>query len=186
MNTHDHYAQLLDGLKAGDEAAAKELLEQFGELVIRSLERRIKGTALQGLVSPSDIVQSTLVRLLTHIDEVREADDIPSYLRAMATWSLIRRIRMHYAQKRDARRQTRDESVLSGLVDTGETPSELVRIQEDYEKVMEGFTDDERTLAEAWLAGGCWDEAAVVLGATPETQQKRWSRLKERLRQRLA
>lgn len=67
----------------------------------------------------------------------------------------------------------------------GESPDEEIRASELREKALHDLTDADRILMDLRRRGLDWQQVADQLGESSESVRKRWSRLRERLVDRL-
>ena len=89
----------------GDQQAWQAIVEQYGRLVW-SVARGYRLSEAQ----TADAVQTTWLRLLEHLSEIREPDRLPGWLRTTAQ-------RVCLAMLRDSRREGPMESCAEGAVD---------------------------------------------------------------------
>ncbi|QJW98434.1 RNA polymerase sigma factor [Frigoriglobus tundricola] len=184
MTPHDELKALLARLQQGDAEAAAVLCEKYRDIAVTVLAR-LAGTQAGRTVSISEVVQSGMVQVLTHLDELVEGvGNLPGYLRAMARNKLRDRLDKLRAGKRDISREEYGEAALDGLGSADPTASDAVGLDEEYEAVMRSLSDPERTLVEARIAGHDWETVAELSGQTSaEAARKQFERLIQRLRE---
>lgn len=105
--THDT-ERLIDQARAGDPLALGPLLAAYADQLRRLAERQLD-EKLRGRVSPSDIVQETLMQATCDISSFRGGSDAEfgSWLRRILARKISKSIERHLlAEKRDIRRET--------------------------------------------------------------------------------
>ena len=125
---------LLDRLRQGDEDAARELIDRFGEAVRREIRFRLRDSRLHRVVGDSDVFQSAVSRFLWGLRlgkfDVASPQEMLALLRTIAERRVCRAARFWRAQRRDLQR-TGDLADVSdtALIAADPTPSKAVSEQ---------------------------------------------------------
>lgn len=192
---------LLDRAKAGDSAAANDLLEQHREAIRRAISLRLD-PALARRVDASDIVQDVLLEANQRLKEYLKNPTMPFavWLRHLAKDRLIDAHRFHrQAQRRSLDKEQHaappawaaDSSVqlLADLLDPERTPASQA-IQQEMERkltaAIAALDDDDREVI--WMRhyeGLGNQQVAETLGLTEPAASMRYLRALRRLRAEL-
>ncbi len=158
----DSTAELLARVRGGDSDAVDRLLRTYGPLLERWAHGRLPASA-RGLSDTMDLVQITLVRVLTKLEtfESRHPGAFLGYLKR----SLLNNLRN---EVRAASSRPRGEPAEENLPAPGPSPLEQtigVRALEAYEAALAALTDDQRAAVTLRLEMGCrHEEIAAILG----------------------
>jgi RNA polymerase sigma-70 factor (ECF subfamily) len=185
MQSSQSVADLLKGVRRGDDQAAAELFRRY-EAVIRRRVRiwlRMQDPRLRRVFDSMDICQSVLasffVRAAAGQYDLEEPRQLVSLLCQMARHKLAHQVVKQQAGRRDVRR-------IEGAADAdgfarGGTPSELVVNQELLEEFRKRLTPEELQLAERRGDGVNWATIAADLGGTAEGRRKQLARALDRV-----
>ncbi|MDB5338146.1 MAG: polymerase sigma factor, sigma-70 family [Planctomycetaceae bacterium] len=184
------FAELLARVRDGDEAATTRLVERY-EARVRLTARVLLGPALRPHLDSVDIAQSvhrTLLFGLKHDKfDLNSSDQLLALL-----LTVVRRKVAH--QWRKAQRQRR----LSSAPDTVESPVSLLAsmvspqidpagsaaINDSITQLLQGLDGTDRQAIELRLTGYSTVEVAAELGLDARVLRARFSRLRQRLRER--
>jgi RNA polymerase sigma factor (sigma-70 family) len=177
-------------VRAGDPAAAAELVAAFGPAVRRIVWARIVRTRLARVVDPQDVYQSVLgaffARVASDWAEIASADQLAALLATIARNKTRDEVRRHTATRRDHRRAAADRSSrLDRLAAPDPTPSRVVAWRDLYESALCHLTPDERELLEDRLAGRSWAAIAGDRGTPEAALRQKLHRAVHRVRRRL-
>jgi hypothetical protein len=103
----------------------------------------------------------------------------------MARNKLASAARHQFRQRRDPRREAGGEQMLANLAADEPSPSALVAGRELLQRFLEGFSAEERRLAELRGLGVPWAEAARQLGGTAEARRMQLTRAVARVAHQL-
>src|SRR5262249_6711304 len=188
---------LLDRLRAGDQAAAGELLARHRP-AMRDLVALHMDPRLAARVDPSDVVQDAQAELARRLPDFLARRPMPFHLWARkAAYERLRQLRQHHLAR--ARRAAGPEPPLPDraslllarrLLDRGPSPSQEAQARELAERVaraVAALPDVDREVLLLRHADGLpFAEAAVLLGIDPAAARKRFGRALLRLRAALA
>src|SRR5260370_29102547 len=95
-------------LRAGDQAAAREVLERFVDKLVRPARRQFDA-ALRGKVDPEDVVQSAYKSFFLRYGagklEIHDWGNLWALLTVITLRKCLDRVEYHRAERRDVRRE---------------------------------------------------------------------------------
>ena len=190
MPSHDSFADVMDRLRAGDEAAAHEVFQRFVRKLVR-LARRQFDAVLRRKVDPEDVVQSAFKSFFLRYGigklEVRDWDNLWGLLTIITLRKCLDRVEYHHAERRDVQREAAARPGTAGTEPWWEAvareprPEEAVVLAETVELLLRGLDEDERPILEMSLQGYTTQEISEHLGR-PERSVRR---LRERVKKQL-
>lgn len=189
--------QLLLQARMGSRTAVEELLKAYGEY-LRSLARQRLGSKLGGRVSPSDLVQETLLAAWRDFATFRgeDAPQFSMWIRTILLRKVSAAVALHLkTSKRDVEREQHASAlvgssvmeVTKGLCGREETPSKIVSIDEDtqlIQRLMRNLPEEYRQVIQ-WrnLDGIRFNDIAKRLGKTSGATRLVWLRAIRMLRE---
>ncbi|SIO29266.1 RNA polymerase sigma factor, sigma-70 family [Singulisphaera sp. GP187] len=183
MDDDGTFAQFLHRVRAGDEAAAAELVRRYEPAIRLEARLRLGDTPLRRVLDSMDICQSVLnsffVRAAVGQYDLERPEQLIGLLVVIARNKVIRQARRQQAGNRDARRNVALEDV--DLAATDPSPSQVAAGREMLEKVKRLLSDEERRLADLRGEGRQWAEIAAELGGTPQGRRKQFTRAIDRI-----
>jgi RNA polymerase sigma-70 factor (ECF subfamily) len=190
MGASSSFADVMARLRAGDEAAAREVFQRFVRRLVRLARERF-GQALRRRVDPEDAVQSAYKSFFLRYGagklEVQDWGSLWSLLTVITLRKCVDRVDYHRAQRRDIRRETRAHAETTGsepwweAVSREPTPEEAAVLAETVEHILRGLEENERPMLEMSLQGYTSEEIGKRLGVSERTVR----RVRERVRKRL-
>jgi RNA polymerase sigma-70 factor (ECF subfamily) len=191
MSANDSFTELMDRLRAGEDAAARKVFGQFaGRLA--ALARRQFAARLRHKVDPEDVVQSAYKSFfLRHREgklEVESWDGLWGLLTLLTLRKCADRAEYFQAGKRDVRREavaaTGSESGDSWRqgVDREPTPLEAAVLRETVEQLLHDLPEHQRPILQLSLQGYTAREISQQLGRAERSVR----RLREQIRRKLA
>jgi RNA polymerase sigma-70 factor (ECF subfamily) len=188
MSPHDSFAELMDRLRTGDDAAAREVFERYSRQLV-ALARRRFSERLAHKVDAEDVVQSAYKSFfLRHREgrlEVESWGSLWSLLTVITLRKCADRVAYHRAQRRDAHREARAADPGSEpwreAVDREPQPEEAAVLAETLEELFRALEPEERPILELSLQGYSASEISEQL----QLSQRSVRRLRERVRKRL-
>jgi len=173
------FRELMQRVRAGDEAAAAELVRLYEPFIRRAARVRLGDIRLKRLLDASDICQSVLasffVRAALGQYELDKPQQLVRLLEAMARNKIVDQARKQATSALDLEPVSPDAE--SGApFDTGSAPSERVARQDLLLEFRKRLSEDERQLAEQRTLGREWTEIATALGGSPEAFRKKLAR----------
>ena len=183
----DGFAELVGGLRSGDESAAAELVRRFEPEVRREIRIRFRllDPRLRRLVDSVDVAQSVLASFLLRTAAGQFDLDAPEQLRgllmAMARNKLGEAARRQRRRRRDLRRDQDGAADALDLAADDPSPSRLASGRELLRMFRERLSPEENQLASLRVEGHSWAGIAALLGGTPEARRKQYSRSVDRV-----
>jgi RNA polymerase sigma-70 factor (ECF subfamily) len=183
------FQHLIRQVRAGDGAAAEELVRGYEPAIRRVVRVRLVDARLRRSFDSLDVCQSVFasffVRAALGEYELETPEQLLHLLVNMSQNKLIDRAREEQAERRDYRRTDPVGAAESRLVGADPTPSEEVAGAELLREFRKRLTDEERQLAEWRAEGRDWSHIAAELGGSPEALRKRLARAIDRIGQEL-
>ena len=187
MGKNLDFADFIRRIRAGDDDAALELVQQYEPLIRREVRLRIGDDRLNRAFDSLDVSQSVLANFFSKAAsgkyELEEPEQLVRLLVTMARNRLVSRARQELRLVRDVRRLAADPGVLDQVADRQPSPSKIVAKKEVLELLMSSLSDDERRIFELRDEGLSWDEVASQVGGSGQARRMQLSRSIERLRQ---
>lgn len=190
MSSHASFAELMDRLRAGEDAAARAVFEQYARRLV-GLARKHLDTRLAAKVDPEDVVQSAyksfFVRHREGLLEVGSWDGLWGILTLITLRKCADRAAYYRAEKRDYTREAAGAAeeeappLIDLALDREPSPQEAVVLAETVEALFRDLDDDERAILELSLQGLSTTEISDRL----DRAERSVRRLRERLRKRL-
>jgi RNA polymerase sigma-70 factor (ECF subfamily) len=188
MPEDNTFQDLIARIRAGDGAAAAELVRRYEPTIRRVARVRLMDSRLQRLVDSMDICQSVFgsffVRTALGEYDLDTPEQLLNLLVTMSRKKVVDQARRAGAARRDFRRE-------QGAVDERQwaardaRPSEQVAGAELLDEFRRRLSADERQLADKRAAGLGWSEIAAERGESPEALRKQLARAIDRVSQEL-
>jgi RNA polymerase sigma factor (sigma-70 family) len=176
------FATLIRRVKAGDEAAATELMRQYEPEIRRHIRFRLTDPELRRYLDSMDICQSVMAQLFRNLTTGRWDMDDSRQLRKLLKLMVVNKILDHGRKQRTTRQAAggrigEGSSVLASLADPDTSPpSEILAEQEILGLIRERLPARERQLLELRLHGHGWNEIAAQVQGQPEALRKQLTR----------
>ncbi len=186
MTENRAFAEFIRRIRAGDDQAARELLERYEPVVRREVRVRIRDPRLFSQFDWNDICQSVMasffLRAASGQYELERPDQLLRLLVVMTRHKLAKQQRRHRADRRDYRRREQgDPGLLDDQTAAAPSPSRLVAGRELLEMFRRQLSAEERLLADLRGQGYEWGEIAAQLGGSPQARRKQLARAVERV-----
>jgi RNA polymerase sigma-70 factor (ECF subfamily) len=163
-------------VRAGDAAAAEELVRDYEPVLRRMVRVRLVDARLRRLFDASDICQSVLasffVRAALGQYDLHKPADLLKLLATMARNKIIDKARRPDVGERIPEADLPEQAQVASQP----SPSQQVALQELVEKARRRLGPDDRRVLELRHQGLEWAEVATQLGGSPEALRKRFSR----------
>ena len=181
------FIELIRQVRAGSEAAARELVCQF-EVEIRREVRsrlRLRDSRIRRVFDSMDVVQEVLQSFFFHAAAGRYELSSPNHLCrllvTMAQNKLAEQVRYLHRARRDNRRTEGVEPRESVGLAAGPSPSGIVANRELMQELQRRLSAEEWRLVELRVEGMTWVEVASALGGTPGGCRKQFARAVDRV-----
>jgi RNA polymerase sigma-70 factor (ECF subfamily) len=183
------FADFIRRIRAGDDQAARELVERYQPVIRCEVRLRLRVPRLYSRFEWTDICQSVtasfFMRTAAGQYELEQPDQLVRLLVVMTRHKLANQERRHRAEMRDCRRvAARDPAHLDGRA-AAPSPSRVVVGRELLAEVSGRLSGEERLLADLRADGCEWTEIAARLGGTAVARRKQLARAADRVEQQL-
>jgi RNA polymerase sigma factor (sigma-70 family) len=184
------FASFMRRIRAGDEQAARELVERYEPVIRREVKMRLRDPRLYRRLDWTDICQSVLasffLRAASGQYDLNEPDQLLRLLVVMTRHKLSQQERRHRADKRDYRLSEEHEPAdLQEKPGVEPTPSRLVAGRELLEALRGRLTEEERMLADLRGQGYEWAEISARVGGSPQARRMQLARAVRRVERQL-
>lgn len=180
MIAEESFRDLIQEVRAGNPAAATELVRLYEPEIRRLIRVRLTDPNLRRLVDSVDICQSVLaaffVRVAAGQFDLEHPKQLVGLLLTMARNKLLDHARRPIARTT----RSADSDVLQTTADATDSPSEIVAGAELVARASALLTDDERAIFDMRKEGMGWAEIAAALGTSSEAARKRYHRAVDR------
>jgi RNA polymerase sigma-70 factor (ECF subfamily) len=187
MSDATPFPEFLRRVRAGDAAAAAELVRRYEPVIRCEARLRMTDPRLGRLFDSLDICQSVLasffVRAAAGQFDLDEPNDLIRLLVQMARNKVVSQ-----ARRRQARAADRDRAEVSDLQrigSAGPTPSRLAAGRDLLAAVLNRLTAEVRQIADLRSQGRAWPDVAAELGGTPDARRKQLTRALDCIAQEL-
>jgi RNA polymerase sigma-70 factor (ECF subfamily) len=182
------FVVLMEGLRLGEDAAAREVFQRFARQLL-ALARRRFDQRLASRVDPEDVVQSAFKSFFIRHREGKlrpvSWDGLWGLLTLITLRKCADRVEYFQAQCRDVKREVPGAEGGDGpwqpALNREPLPLEAAILAETVEHLFETVDTDERPVLELSLQGYTAEEICLRLGRALRTVQ----RLREQIRKRL-
>jgi RNA polymerase sigma factor (sigma-70 family) len=189
MSEGPTFPELIGRVRAGDEAAAAELVRRYEPAIRRAVRYRLVDPRLRRVCDTMDICQSVMVSFFVRAASGQYELDTPEQLLKLLAIMARNKLSKQAHKQRAACRDNRSVSPenveqwegLTGGVD----PGQQVAARELLQEVHRRLSPDERQLVELRNQGHGWNDIAEQVGGSPEALRKKLSRAIARLTQEL-
>ncbi len=181
--TDPSFADFLARIRAGDPAAAEELVRRY-EPAIRVIVRAHLGSALRRQLDSMDVCQSVMgtffARAALGQYDIQRPEELLALLARMTRNKLASQARFHHRGRRDARRVVGGDALDAGA-SPEPAPDRVAEARELLRELRERLTDEERELADRRADGQEWARIAAEIGGTAEGRRKQLARAIDRV-----
>ena len=185
MSDPSPFTDLVRRVRAGDHAAAAELVRIYEPLVRREVRLRLADRRLERLFDSMDVCQSVMKSFFVRTAAGQyDLDDPPQLVRLLVTMAknkLADAARRENRQKRDHRRAGGDDEVLAAVAGDDPSPSRMAAGRELLGQVRGRLTADEQVLADLRGEGLTWEEVAARVGGTAQARRVQFGRAMDRV-----
>ena len=188
MAESSEFVEFIRRIRAGDDQAARELVQRYEPVIRRQVRVRLSDPRLSSRFDSADVCQSVMasffVRAAAGQFDLEQPDQLLRLLVVMARRKLSEQVRRHRAGRRDYRRSEGGDPVdLEGQSAATPSPSRLIAGKEMLDAFRRLMTVEEWQLADLRSQGYAWAEIAGRLGGTPRARSKQLERALDRIEQ---
>jgi RNA polymerase sigma-70 factor (ECF subfamily) len=177
---------LLDLWRAGNQDAARQIVDRYVDKLVALARRRIS-QRLASRVDPEDVVQSVFRTFFGRIKAgqfvIEDQDDLTKLLVSITVHKTLRQVEFHQAAKRATSQEATQASLsherMQQLLDREPTPEEANTFLDQLEHFLNKLTPFERRVLEFRMDGYTNEEIAGELG----TYDRKIRRVMERIRE---
>ena len=183
------FANLIDRVRAGDAAAAEEIVRNFESAVRVAVRTRLLDPAVRRQFDSMDICQSVLasffVRVAAGQYDLRHPAQLVALLTKMAHNKLAWHARHSSQQRRDMHRASNTTDVAVSVASPAAGPVRQALGRELLEQVWQQMDGELRQMAAHRLDGKGWGEIAAAIGGTSDARRKQYQRGLDRIARHL-
>ncbi len=188
MSDDSAFKELIRRVRAGDGAAAQELVARYEPAIRRVARVRLGDARLRRMFDSMDIAQSVFgsffVRAALGQYQLDKPQQLMNLLVDMSRKKLVDHARRQQAARRDYRRAEGGDAVL-GVADPASSPSQHVEGEDLLRRFRERLSDEEKGLADDRAQGKDWADIAAARGGSPEALRKQLARAVDRVAREL-
>ena len=189
MSPETSFQDLIRRVRAGDAAAAAELVRHYEPAIRRVVRLRLSDSRLRRTFDSMDVCQSVLGSFFVRANlgqyDLENPEQLLKLLAQMARHKVTDQVRRQRAGQRDVRRVTGDVDAAAEIAARQPSPSAHVAGRELLDAVRQRLTPAERDLAEQRAQGREWADIAAERGESAEALRKRLSRALDRVAEQL-
>ncbi len=189
MSDEKGFADFIQRIRSGDEAAAAELVRKYEPLIRREVRFHLEDSRLTRALDSIDISQSVLasffVRAAAGEYDLDQPNQLAGLLVKMAHNKLASQARRQLSLKREAYRVEVEPDVLGRIPDEADTPSQHVSGRELLETFCAKLSAEELRISELRSSDLTWEQIAGQLGGTPHGRRMQLTRAIDRVAQEL-
>ncbi|HEY8668624.1 MAG TPA: sigma-70 family RNA polymerase sigma factor [Tepidisphaeraceae bacterium] len=184
------WLRMIGGLRAGDEAAVREFCQTYAAALHRLADRHLP-QGLRRRLGAEDVVQSAYRTFFRRVKggelQFGEGQDLWRLLCAITLTKVHEQARFHLRKKRGLNREVHaaDDSSAGGEMhaapDTSPSPAQAAEFQDQFERLLQGLSAEERKIVELRLADCDNLEVAERLGCSERTVRRMMKKLQEKL-----
>ncbi len=179
------FQALIRRARAGDQAAAAELVQVYEPVVRRAVRVWLVDPRLRRRFDSTDVCQSVFadffVGLATGRYDLKNPEQLLNLLVHMSRRKLVSRARREAAARRDFRRTRTGPLAENGLVEPAPGPAQQVEADELLREFRKRLSEEERQVAEERTLGHDWYRIAAARGDSPSAVRKRLARAVARI-----
>src|SRR5262249_7736935 len=165
------FRDLIGRVRAGDEAAATQLVRDYEPVIRRVVRIQLRDRRLRRVLDSLDICQSVLrsffVRAALGQYELSTPQELLNLLSRIARHKLADQVKQHQRECRDVRRVESGSLDERAIAAVASSPSEHVANQELLAEFRKRLSADERHLAEQRALGRGWAGIPAAPGRHP-------------------
>jgi RNA polymerase sigma-70 factor (ECF subfamily) len=179
------FQELIRRVRAGDDAAAWDVVRRYEPAIRRAARIRLADSGLRRVFDSMDICQSVFASFFFRAAlgqyELDHPEQLLKLLVSMTRKKLVNHFREEHAAKRDRRRLRVSNGNEIDVAGTAAAPADEVAARELLEEFRRRLSQEERQLAEQRARGDDWNEIAAEHGASADALRKRLTRAVDRV-----
>lgn len=188
IESDDQWAQLVEGMRNGDETACHDFWKSYGSLIERVAQKHLS-PGIRRRVGPETIASSVCLTFLKRVKrgefDLPNPDSLANLLCVITANKVRMKVRHHTRQKRSLRDEVYPERG-ADLAKSSWTPEDESIFAEEYETLIDSFSKREHEILELWLEGLEKEAIADKVSCSERTIRRTLNRVEERLREMFA
>jgi DNA-directed RNA polymerase specialized sigma24 family protein len=188
MDEDHDFLDLIRRVRAGDHAAAAELVTRYAPAVRRVIRLKLRDPRLRRVLDSTDICQgvfaSFFIRAGSGQYDLERPVQLLRLLVVMARNKLVSESRTFYVKRREEPGSAVD-GMFARLAAPGSDPGSRLAWKDLLQEVRRRLTDDERRLADRRAERREWSEIAAEIGGSADALRKRLARALDRVSNQL-
>jgi RNA polymerase sigma factor (sigma-70 family) len=189
MATENGFIDLIRRVRAGDEAAAAELVRSYEPAIRRAVRLQLRDPRLRRALDSQDICQSVLASFFFRAASGQYDIDRPAQLLnlliIMARNKLVSQSRRPHVVRREPDFRHSNPEVERKLLSTSPSPSEQAAWRDVLREFRRHLSEDERQLADRRAQNQQWGAIAAELGGNPDALRKKLTRALDRVSRKM-
>lgn len=190
MADENTFLELIQRVRAGEEAAAAEVVRRYERALLREIRLRLRDPRLRRALDSGDICQSVLasffLRAASGQYDLQHSGHLLKLLVAMARNKLASQARHSYVVRRDPDALRTGLSAGEYLTAPEPGPAQAVATSDFCGALMASLSAEERQLADRRARSEEWADIAADLGGNPDNLRKKLARALNRAVRRLS
>jgi RNA polymerase sigma-70 factor (ECF subfamily) len=180
MSDQESFADLIQRVRNGDQAAATELVTRYEPNIRRAIRIQMRDGRLRRLLDSMDICQSVLASFFirAHLGqyELKSPENLVALLMTMARHKLADQARKPQVKRREERNLDSGEAGEEAADDSMTDPMRQAEQRDLVAEVRKRLSEEECQLADLRGNGKEWAEIATLLGGSAEALRKKLER----------
>ena len=185
MTEPDSYKDLIQRVRAGDEAAAADLVRRYEPLIRREVRLRLDDMHLQRALDSVDVAQSVLASFFLRAAAGQYDLDQPEQLLRLLTRMIRNKVisaaRHQHRRRRDGRRIVGGTEMLAQVAGNEPSPGNALAGRELLTKLRQSLSSEERLLVDLRTQGLAWTEIANRQGGSAQARRMQLARAIDRV-----
>jgi ECF sigma factor len=183
--SNDVFRAFMARVRAGDEDAARELVERYEKVIRREVRMRLSDRALLRVMDSMDISQSVLVSFFARASaggfDIETPDQLTRLLIGMTRNKLAFQVRRQHARRRDLRlnESTRVEDL--DVAGSAPNPSEVASHRDLIATIRRRLGSEASRLADLRAEGWEWSDIAARVGGSVQARRIQFARAMRRV-----
>jgi DNA-directed RNA polymerase specialized sigma24 family protein len=185
MLDHVAFRDLIQRMRAGDEAAATELVRRYEPAIRLAVRARLTDPAARRVLDSVDICQMVLASFFERATrghyELTSPEQLLHLLKTMARNKLIKEIQTVRTRRRGGHLIRKTYTEETDFTDPHPEPDQEVANRELLELFHSRLSAEERWVNEQRLQGRSWSEIAGEVGGNPDALRMHYDRRMKRV-----
>jgi RNA polymerase sigma factor (sigma-70 family) len=188
MDEDRSFLKLIRRVRAGDEAAALDLVRRYEPAVRRIVRLQLRDPRLRSLLDSADICQSVLASFFVRAASGQYELDRPSQLTRLLAVMARNKLASQARRPQVVRREPGPglgAGEEEGPLAPGPSPSQQAAWRDLLQEVRNRLSEEERQLVERRTREQEWSQIAAEMGGSPDGLRKKLARALDRVARQL-